>query len=99
MYIHIIIYIATRPAIRIVTESRDEIPVHSTTVLCINVVAKTDTVDFKLSCPDETKVKMYGRLTSTRPGCCPRTYVYSTSTPLSSLVRRHLWEVSWLKHV
>ena len=34
------------PAIRIIIDCGDENPVHSTTVLCIDVVAKTDTVDF-----------------------------------------------------
>ena len=69
----------TGPAIPIVTECRDEIPVHSTTVLFMDVEAKTDTVDFIWSCPDEIRVKVYGCLTTSRPGCCPRTYVFSVT--------------------
>ena len=60
-----------------VIECRDEVSIHSTTVLCINVVAKTDTVDFNWPCPDETRVKVNGGRTSGRPGCWPRAYVFS----------------------
>ena len=35
-------------------------PVHSTTVLCIDVVAKTDIVDFNWPCLDEIRVKVNG---------------------------------------
>ena len=35
------------PAILIVIESRDVIPVHSTSVLCIDIAAITETVDSK----------------------------------------------------